>query len=153
MGILEIFQTKKRDNRNNHTFSDEEREQATIKRLQNKIMTDRLKFLQEKQRKKQLEEQISALEDDLEDEDDDDDFDMEESPETKLLRLLEKVMQPKPEVPAATLSKSPQEIVQLIPQEQREKLRKMKPDQIKELATLYYPDIPPQKVEAIIPLL
>jgi hypothetical protein len=156
MGILDIFQSKKRDNRNNHSFSDSDRQLANMRRESNKMfnsqmlaMKNRQMILEQEYQMKLRQKQIDELDDEDEDEDDYEDEDYEESALDKFVGIFAKAMN-KTDIPKGMTA---QEIVDKIPEDQRQKLRAMSPEQIKEMATLYYPNLSKELVEMIIPLL
>jgi len=165
MRIIEKIHTFfTRDPRYNHVLTQDEKDKGNItkmmnavKRKQQEILMERLEHLQEVQKNKQIEEQIYLLERDMF-EDDEEEDEEDESIEEKLLKVFEKIMnkdQPSQAglTPATTVSQSPQELVQAIPEKIRKELRKKTPDEIRQLAKLHYPDLEPELIEQIIPLL
>ena len=175
MAISDIFQKKDEEKpvrKSNHTFTDANREKARIRREDNarfrKAVQKReneLKLLDLELQKREKIAQIKEVgkpllpdEDDSDDYDDDyeDDYDSEDdTPEDKLMRIIEKAIPGIDEKPKEKKMSeyTPQEIVQMIPPHVRKFLKSKTPAEIKELARMNYPDIPPPTIEAVIPLL
>lgn len=173
MGITDIFQRKtekKTEKKPSHVFTDTERQLAKIKRSHALDFKKKLKAKQERiilldlelQEKEKL-KQIKQVDLGYDPEDDDlyDDFEDDDpedlTPEDKVLGIFEKLFSMKgstpPALPQEPRSKSPQEIVAMIPDHIRAELRKKTPQEIMDLARIHYPDVPQAHIEAIIPLL
>lgn len=175
MSFSDIFQKPvpvKSKGRVNHTFSDADRDKARARRMQ------RMSF-NETVRKKKAELELLELElqkrekilqikqvgkplipDEDEDYSDDEDEDFEDDEEenspldNKIASLLEKAFTPAPvEKSPVEIELTPEQIVAQIPKDKREQLKKMSPEKIHELARLYYPELKPPTIDAIIPLL
>jgi len=161
MGLLDIFQTKKRDKRNNHTFTDADRQLSNMRRDSNKMfkaqmdaMKQRQMLLEQEYQMRLRQKQIDDFDFDDEDDYDDEDYEDEEdnSPEGKLIKVIEKAFT-KPTLPNVNKDASAEELVKQIPSGMREKLKSMSPLEIKNMASMYYPDLPPPTIDAIISLL
>lgn len=173
MGIIDIIQSKtekKIEKKPSHVFTDTERQLAKIKRSHALDFKKKLKAKQERiilldlelQEKEKL-QQIKQVDQgyDLEDNDLYDDFEDNNpedlTPEDKILDIFEKLFSMKVSTPPALSqeprSKTPQEIVALMPDHVRAELKKKTPQEIMDLARMRYPDVSQAMIEAIIPLL
>jgi len=181
MGLLDFFKRKTRDSEENtkekirHTFTDTDRLKASLKKMElevkkqrQQVLLDRLNHLREIQEERQTEEAIAELEAELSPEEEEEEVNPiselpVESDEMKLLNMLMMVMtklNPNTtqtplvqQQPVETTSFNPQAVADSLPLPIRKELKKKSAKEIKEIASMYAPDITLEQIEMTLPYL
>jgi hypothetical protein len=158
---------RKKTEARGHAFTEEEADRSRIARLEKAIRENRIKFLRDKLERiktkyeeRDLNEQITEMEDDFYDDEDDDEIGPDDlaalalnDPDTQLKLLFVNALKAgqKKNPPAGQAAQEPtqyhlsdEQIRQMkarIPQNELKVMRKLKPEQLVEYVRLHHPDV------------
>lgn len=180
MSLFDFFKRKTRDleetgkEKVRHTFTDTDRLKASLKKMElevkkqrQQVLLDRLNHLREIQEERQTEEAIAELEAELNPEEEEEENIVSELPvetdEMKLLNMFMMVMnklspnqtltQGVQQQPVEANSFNPQAVADSLPLPIRKELKKKSAKEIKEIASMYAPDITLEQIEMTLPYL